>query len=473
MAALALTAATLTACSNEEEAIVEENAQQDRVVTLVTTLSPMSGVTTRTTATETSGALALRWEVDDKVWVSYTNTSGTSVEAQGTVTAVDGSGNATISVDLTNPKNGNSTIVFGFPYIRFHNSLDPRTGQIGTLADIVANYAASRGDGTLSVSGGTATLPTGVTMNPQMCIWKLSFTDGTNSITSSITSLTVSLGTDDYVITPSSLSNIYVAFYGSSSPRSVSIKAITTPSNLYIKAKSGITLDAGKMYTTSNLALVQAELGKLIAADGNIYNNVAAATAAGTTASGIIAYLGTAGSVDASSSTYMGLAISLTDAGNCAWYTEDSGPCLSQINDITTALSHKDGIANTNTLTSDGHTHAAATAARNYSTARPSGVSAWFLPSVGQWNLICQGLATKKAGTTVSTDLNFGKNANYGYGNLSDVITAAGGTELAYGYYWLNTEFDNINAWIYHGLEGKASYNNKHWGYYVRPVFAF
>lgn len=434
---------------------------------------PMSGVTTRTTATETSGALALRWEVDDKVWVSYTNTSETSVEAQGTVTAVDGSGNATISVDLTNPKNGNSTIVFGFPYIRFHNSLDPRTGQIGTLADIVANYAASSGSGTLNVTGGTATLPTGVTMTPLMCIWKLSFTDGTNDITSSITSLTVRLGTsDNYVITPSTLGNIYVALYGDSDPRNVSIKA-TTASNLYIKAKSGITLDAGKMYTTSNLALVQAELGKVIAADGNIYNNVAAATAAGTTASGIIAYLGTAGSVDASSSTYMGLAISLTDAGNCAWYTEDSGPCLSQINDIATALSHKDGIANTNTLTSDGHTHAAATAARNYSTARPSGVSAWFLPSVGQWNLICQGLATKNAGATVSTDLNLGKNNIYGYGNLSDVITAAGGTELAYGYYWLNTEFNNINAWIYHGLEGKASYNNKHYGYYVRPVFAF
>ena len=481
MAAIALTAATLTACSNEDEAVTEKDkAQQSRVVTLVTTLSPMSGPTTRTTITEESSALALGWEVGDYVWVNYTNTLDANVEAQGTVTAVDGSGNATISVELTNPKDGESSITFGFPYNHWHDGIDAHAGQVGTLADIVANHAASSGSGTLNVTSGTATLPTGVAMTPEMCIWKLSFTDGSSDITSSITSLTVSLGaSDDYVITPSSLSNIYVAFYGDANPRNVSIKA-STASQVYFKGKSGITLAAGKMYTTSGLALVQAELGKVIAADGNIYNTASAATAAGTTASGIIAYIGAAGSVDTSTSvdancsTYKGLAIALTDAStSSAWSTYDA-TCASQTTNVGTALGYKNGIASTNTLTSHVHAHAAASAAKNFATARPGGVSTWFLPSLGQWNLICQGLATKKAGSTVSTNLSTSSNDTFKASNLNSVITDAGGTEFPTGevYYWLSTEYNTANAWHYY-KSGSVGFGDKDFTHYVRAVFAF
>ena len=65
------------------------------------------------------------------------------------------------------------------------------------------------------------------------------------------------------------------------------------------------------------------------------------------------------------------------------------------------------GIASTNTLVSDGHTHDAATAARNYSTARPDGVSEWFLPSIGQWGRIINGLAGKSTALTGSTNNSF------------------------------------------------------------------
>ena len=253
------------------------------------------------------------------------------------------------------------------------------------------------------------------------------------------------------------------------------------------------TLAANKIYNISKTiaaadplaSVTSADLGKVIGANGQLYATASAAAAAGTTASAIIAYVGTAGSVDASSSTYKGLAIALTDANSgstCQWYTANSGTCLSQqTNDIATAITitYMNGITSTNTLTNghSSHTHAAATAAKNFSADRPTGASAWFLPSMGQWNLIVQGLATKKAGSAVTTALTIDTtNDNYKASNLNSVITAAGGTGLQSNYYyWSSTEFDTSRAWCMTTYYGRANSNSKSsTSYiYVRAVFAF
>ena len=227
----------------------------------------------------------------------------------------------------------------------------------------------------------------------------------------------------------------------------------------------------------------------MIGADRNIYETAAAANAAGT-ASGIIAYVGTAGSADASSSTYKGLAISLTDVndGNtCKWYSAYDNPtCVSQSNEIYTARGWINGISSTNTLVTNnkgncnGHTHPAATAARNFGTTRPSGASAWFLPSIGQWQLIVQGLA-KKAGTSSPYYLgDAGNKRDYFQASyLNSVITDAGGTgfhELddysSTAAYWSSTEYSTGNGWLYYS-SGCASCVNKSASKYVRAVFAF
>ena len=239
-----------------------------------------------------------------------------------------------------------------------------------------------------------------------------------------------------------------------------------------VKATSDAGAAAGKALSEATAE----DLGKVIGADGYIYDNVEAATAAGTAASAIIAYVGTAGSVDESSSTYKGLAIALTDANSGVtyqWCSEIGNTCVSQTDAIATAITYKNGIASTNTLTSDGHTHAAATAASSYGTARPSGVSAWFLPSVGQWNLIVQGLATKQAGSTVSTNLTTSANNTYKSSNLNSVITDAGGTGFQSGGYWSSTEHTSGSAWRMIFSLGRAYSNSKTANNYVRAVFCF
>ena len=219
------------------------------------------------------------------------------------------------------------------------------------------------------------------------------------------------------------------------------------------------------------------DVGKVIAADGKIYINAEAATNASTTAVAVIAYVGSAGSVDASSDTYKGLAIALSDANsgsNCKW-AEEFANCLSssQTSDISTALGFKNGIACTSTLTSDGHTHAAATAAAsNNGTAAPTGASGWFMPSMGQWNLIVQGLATKKAGSAVTTDLTTSENNTYKADNLNSVITDAGGTGFK-NRYWASTEQTHVRAWAIYFANGYATNYAKGNDYYVRSAFAF
>ena len=185
-------------------------------------------------------------------------------------------------------------------------------------------------------------------------------------------------------------------------------------------------------YPIAMSAVTAAYIGSVITSDGNVYKNTTTATAAGKTSVAVIAYVGDAGSVDESSSTYKGLAIAMKDAnsGNaCAYYTDNSGICVKQ--------------------------------------------NSWFLPSMGQWNLIVQGLATKKSGSTVSTALTTSSNSTYQASNLNSVITDAGGTGFQAGGYWSSTEYGTERAWYMYFGTGRPYDDLKTNNHYVRAVLAF
>ncbi len=226
----------------------------------------------------------------------------------------------------------------------------------------------------------------------------------------------------------------------------------------------------------------------------------------------VVCYVGTTGSVDKSTvvsgASFHGLAIALDDAGDDAdgyhWYTENAGHCASTytIDDnngngrviATNEILHLKGIDYTNQLGNAaggcaGHTHAAAQQALAYSSkvatatvsyAAPTGTSQWFMPTIGQWSMIVQGLSGD------ATGLLFGGtgNPNYKYDTLNKYIyTAAGGTGLTDYTYWASTEWedDATNdhfAWTIDFSDGKGAYSDK-WGTnntnksLVRPVLAF
>ncbi len=212
------------------------------------------------------------------------------------------------------------------------------------------------------------------------------------------------------------------------------------------------------------------DIGKVLAADGKMYKTVAAATNAGTTASGIIAYWGAAGSVETGNSTYKGMAIAIEDASlnwgehpnHTNYCSSDNHQCstaTAYCSTVSSALNAKNGIAATLSArdrNGSGHWHNAP--CNGYNVARPSGASIWAIPSMGQWNKIAQGLTGK------STDLSSTQNPEYSYDKLSAKITAAGGSTLRWLFYWSSTEVSASNVYIF-DIGGINSTRN---GSYVR-----
>ena len=253
---LVLSAALVAAaaCSVKEDPIIEEvpTATESKVVTLVATLSPKDGDATKA-LTEDGTSIHAAWSVNDKLLVKYlTGIYGNPGQATGTVTAVDGAGNATISVDLDEPTEGDNPISFHYPYTAFTGQKLIGTDQLGTLENISEYYDLTSGSGTLSVTSGTPTLPASVSMAHDVCIWKLAFQDGGSDITSDITSLTISDGAgNDYTITPpaGAKTAIWVAMAGVSG-KTITISA-TTATKLYRYEKNSVTLANGTFYRST------------------------------------------------------------------------------------------------------------------------------------------------------------------------------------------------------------------------------
>ena len=319
MVALVLTATTWSACSNEDELTTIEQPAQSKTFTVTTTLSPRTNGMRSTMTYNGDGSISTEWKVGDQIRVSYRNTSDNMVTTTAEVTAVNPSTKAaTITVTLTDPMNSGE-IQFGYPISYYEHSKDLFSDQIGTLADISANFAAIYGVVNMTVSGSVVTLPT-VTMYPETCIWKFSFTDGANDITSDITKLVIDVSDSDdhetYIVTPSSQSTIYVALQKFNN-KSISITAQTS-TGVYRKTAANITLASGKTYTSTGLALTSAaasnvvagDVGSVIGADGNIYPRASVATAFGTSGVAMIGYVGT------ESDCTHGIAVALDDESN-------------------------------------------------------------------------------------------------------------------------------------------------------------
>jgi hypothetical protein len=425
MAALALTAATWSACSNEDEPTAAEQPAQARTYTVTTTLSPRDGGTTRSTMTDNGdGSISAEWEVNDKVYVEYDNGGVSLSKTDATVTYVDPTTKAaTITVTLTNPKNGGS-ITFGYPYSLFANQKSEYTDQTGTLADINANYASILGNGTLTVDGSNVTLPA-VTMSPEMCIWKFSFTDGSSDITSAITKLVIELPSSGqkYTVSPSSQGTIYVAMHGAINAKPVSVYA-QTATGVYRKTAASVSLASGKTYTSTGLALTSAaaanavagDIGKLIGADGNIYPKASIATAFGTTGVAMIGYVG-----DESDCTH-GLAVALND---------ESGRTKMDLSAATAACAGK--------------------------TAVPDGT--WRLPSWKDWQYLFIGCGSNWTYTDPPS-------GSIDCSGLQSALNGAGGTLMSDRY--ICTEGHRVDF-----TETTASFGYTSNPWYVRAVLAF
>ena len=236
-----------------------------------------------------------------------------------------------------------------------------------------------------------------------------------------------------------------------------------------------------------------------ISADGKIYETQAAATKQGATTVARICYVGN--DAETNETYNHGLALALTDANNgeiaiwCPlshWFWTDHLCLNHHYLNKEDALRDMEGIANTDALVASNgkeettstlyddqitetHNHVAAMAARNFKYAsdveagtHPTGTSAWFLPSAGQWK--------KMIDSAGLPELDEGGH----YKALRDMM---GLHSEIYSVYWTSTEYVHNNgecssAW-YFSFNGEGSFssdNKNRGGYldnYVRSALAF
>ncbi len=261
---LAVLAVALTACSSENDMTPAESPlQKGKIVTLTATIS-QGNASTRKLTDNGDGTISSAWEVGKEMEVWYhSTTSENRVKGKATITNVDADGKATIMAELTNPKNDTS-VDFQYPYGYDGGQLFSE--QKGTLDLINQKFDSQGGGGRLIVNGDKASLPKDVHIEHHNCILKLNFSDGTEDITKDVVGLSITYmdkSNNQRILQLNNISSqntIYVALEPqidySTNPYTLMstefhFRIDTSKGERYTYFQQNITLDKGKMYTSS------------------------------------------------------------------------------------------------------------------------------------------------------------------------------------------------------------------------------
>lgn len=404
MAALALVGAMMTGCTNDDNIIDEPQQPAKNVVTLTTTVSLDGGAQTRAL---TAGGVKT-FAVGEQIALVYKNTSDETVKAVSTaLTASDiasGGKSATFTFELADPdRTKNVTYIYPAVMAKADGSVnyDALATQNGTLATLsstldLATYSAAWNAGSLPAA----------TLENQLAILALTLKNSTGSsdLTSTITGVTITDGTNTYNVNRSAAAGpIYVAIYPTADA-TITVTATDGTKN-YTKTLTGKTYAKGNGYPVSwkmvtAYTLAESTVGMIVGTDGKAY---AAADKGnlptGVTAAGMVAYKNGSN----------GLVIALADEANTMNWS--------------TATGASGAAAHTPVVTG----------------------GTWKLPSKAEWN--------QMFGDDADTDI-----ANYM--NLNFYISTAGGTDLQDGYYWSSTEIEDGIAYEVELDLGSALWHN-------------
>ena len=253
MAALALVGAVTVGCSSDDNTIDTPQQPAKNVVTLTTTVSLDGGAQTRAL---TSGGVKTFAE-GEQIALVYQNTNNETVKAVSAALAdgdITNEGkSATFTFELTDPDRlQNVTYIYPAAMAKADGTVnyDALATQNGTLATLSSTLDLA----THSAAWNAGSLPA-ATLENQLAILALTLKNSTGSstITSGLTQVTVSDGTNTYTVTPTSSTFgtdvIYVAIRPTSSA-DISVTATTGTTN-YTKSLTGKTYAAGNGYSVS------------------------------------------------------------------------------------------------------------------------------------------------------------------------------------------------------------------------------
>ncbi len=258
LAALLIASAAFVACSSDDN-IISENQQPanptGKYTMTINASKGGDGATTRALTIDDSGAknvLNATWATTENVYVQKAGAWATgSLQPQA-----DGA-TATLKGELSGITiNANDVLTLQFP----KSGAISYAGQLGTLADIAANFdyaTASVTVASISASGNINPEDATTTFTNQQAIIKFTLKDKGNSDAAiSPTALTVTDGTSTVELTSIPAATytangadnvLYVAFPAAGSAKTVTLTA-TVGDDTYTYEKSGVTFTNGQYY---------------------------------------------------------------------------------------------------------------------------------------------------------------------------------------------------------------------------------
>ena len=481
MAALAI---MMAACSSDLNEITEQpqQPQQAEGIPFKAILPAPGSDATRTALSKSGTSINVAWKAKDGTYDGdQIALLHNGVKDIATVTAVDGSGNATIEATITGSPANNDDVVLVYPAASV-NSTGSGTGfepdetyaarqltQNGSLV-YIGNYLDGRkGNGKLSVSAGNASLKENVTMTSKIAIWNIALFD-TSLAPVNATKVTMKLGNQiiaqatlsgstnelDMCVVPKSLQTLYAAATAASLPTPVFCIEATVGTTTYTYPKfTQLNLSTGTFY---NSPVEMGTLGDVMGSDGKFYVDGATAIGASATPIGVLAYIGNDATTEPTFGCGHGLVLCLKNAASdVAWSSENVSNFTGQEVTDKAGLIRTDNVSGytyTATLTANAtiaDKYPAAKAAKNYTTLpAPTGSMGWFLPSAQQWVKMQEGLGglsesvIRFAGDWFDTGLT-------GVNNWESALTKAGtgnfdSMKSGYYYYWSSSEYGTNDA---------------------------
>ena len=243
-------ALSLIAC-NKEDIDLQTNMQPAEKADGITITATLASKRAGTKAVADGGDnITVTWAQNEHIAILYTKDE-TNYMADATITAVDGTtGAATIefTVESGTPDNTPCQIVYPLSATKDDHSgvktaATLLSAQDGTLN---ANLDVRVGEGNIRIS----TPGLDVTTQPvaQFAIFKFMVKNADASATIDVKPLTVTIGSQNYVITPASATSELYAALPAVSDKTVSFSATGSDSKTYTCSKGGISFDAGNYY---------------------------------------------------------------------------------------------------------------------------------------------------------------------------------------------------------------------------------
>lgn len=290
----------LTACSGDEETIETKTLLPNKTYTLTVNASKGNDEA----ASRMTRALSL---VDNTLSASWATTERVYV--------LEGTGTLTPSANAKTVKlNGGITGISGvLPLdltLQFPRKEVDYTGQVGTIADIAAKYDYATAVANIDKIEGeniSATAP--VTFTNQQAIVKFTLKDRSSNLinaswlrVSACNLKQTGVAAGDITITPASATSEIFAALKDINGSNILMLTAKVGDNYYVYTKDNVTFTNGEYKTIGvpmypmtypqDLDKVDAKyIGSVVGQNGKVYPDAAAATAAGTTAVAMIAYV--------------------------------------------------------------------------------------------------------------------------------------------------------------------------------------